>query len=348
MITTEIPVKNYFYLLSYAWNLLTEKDLIKVNFEDCETLDDLFSRILTSGVSLLIKKGVKKNYEYHQEDLSCIRGKISIQNSINLIISNKNKINCEFDELTYDILENRVIFQTLRNLLSSSINKDAKSSILKLLRFCGDITPIEIRKTDFKLMKKERCGLRALLINVCEVIYDSSLPSHENGERIFRDFINDERELGRLFEAFVFNFYREKLKAAAVTREEIAWGLTTHDELSKEYLPKMRTDVVIKIANTKLIIDTKFYKSTFQNFHQKDTIHSNNLYQIQSYVLHDSLSNIGSTRIGVLLYPTIKSSPILSYTLNSNSRLQVRTVDLSLEWFEIEKQLLEIYSELTA
>lgn len=348
MITTEIPVKNYFYLLSYAWNLLTEKDLIKVKLDDCETLDDLFARILISGTSLLVKKGVRKDYELHQEDLSCIRGKISVQDSINLILSNQNKLNCQFDELTYDILENRIIFQTLRNLLSSSIDKGSKSSIIKLLRLCGGISSIEIRKTDFKKLRRERCGLRALLINVCEIIYDSKLPLNEQGDRIFRDFINDERELGRLFEAFIYNFYKSKLTGSKVSRDDISWGLASSDEVSRSYLPRMRTDVVISSVNKKAIIDTKFYKETFQQFHSKQSVHSGNLYQIQSYVLHDSILNPDIERVGVLLYPVINPTPNLNYQLNPSNKIQVRTIDLSKDWQEIEKDLLDMYSELVA
>jgi 5-methylcytosine-specific restriction enzyme subunit McrC len=348
MITTEIPIKNYFYLLSYAWNLLTEKDLIKVQLDDCETLDDLFARILISGTSLLVKKGVRKDYELHQEDLSFIRGKISIQDSINLILSNQNKLSCQFDELTYDILENRIIFQTLRNLLSSSIDKDAKSSIIKILRLCGGISSTEIRKSDFKNLRRERCGLRALLINVCEIIYDSKLPLNEHGGRIFRDFINDERELGRLFEAFVYNFYKNKLTGSKVSRDDISWGLVSSDEVSRSYLPRMRTDVVISSGNKKAIIDTKFYKETFQQFHSKQSIHSGNLYQIQSYVLHDSILSPDIERVGVLLYPVINPTPKLKYQLNPNNMIQVRTIDLSKDWQEIERDLLDMYAEFAA
>src|SRR5690606_22553793 len=150
MITTEIPVKNYFFLLSYAWNMLRESSHLKVNFEKCNTPNDLFASILVNGLNVLIRKGLKKDYKPQVEPVGYIRGKILVSDSVPYFLSQKGKLICEHDDLTHNTLENQIIFQTLRNLQSSKIESGLKKEIHKLLRLSGDIQSIEIQKSHFK------------------------------------------------------------------------------------------------------------------------------------------------------------------------------------------------------
>jgi 5-methylcytosine-specific restriction enzyme subunit McrC len=349
MITTEIPVKNYFFLLSYAWDMLRENSYLKVDYESCSTPNDLFARILINGLNILIKKGLKKDYKSLTEPMGYLRGKILITESLPLIMSQQNKLMCQHHDLTHNVLENQIIFQTARNLQKSDINKHLKNELNKVIRLAADIEGIELNTGHFDKITKGRDRLQSLLLNVCEIVHLASLPNYSSGERIFRDFINDEKGLGRLFESFIYNFYKLNLdKQFSVTKDEISWGLAPLDEVSGVYLPRMRTDVVVQTPAKKIIIDTKFYKNTFQNFHHKDTVHSSNLYQIQSYILNDSLTGDKKNRTGVLLYPTIKETSPLFYKYADGNQLQVHTIDLSKEWHEIEISLLALIGKIAA
>ena len=344
MITTEIPIKNYYYLLSYAWNLLTERDILRVGIEDCGNLDDLFGRIICRGTELLIKKGIKKSYIESHEHTGNLKGKILFKESLPDLFRSNNMLCCEFDDLTHNILDNQIIFSTLHELLVSSTNHELKRSIRRLLSFSSSITRIKLQPNHFKIAKaSNRNGLYALLINVCEILYLSKLPNLESEERIFQDFINDERELAKLFEMFTYNFYRSKLGTTGTivtSQTQIAWGLQAMDHVSQSFLPKMKTDVIIQYAHQRIIIETKFYKETFQSFFEKETIHSSNLYQLQSYLLNDKMTGDEVNRVGLLIYPTIKPSNDLNYKFDEKTQLQVRTIDLSSPWQEIEARML--------
>lgn len=344
MITTEIPIKNYYYLLSYAWNLLTEKDSLRVGIEDCDSLDDLFGRIICRGTELLIKKGIKKNYVESQEHTGNLRGKIIFKESLNDIFRSNNMLCCEFDDLTFDVLDNQIIFSTLNALMASEISGELKSSTRRLLSYSSTISKIKLQSAHFKTAKAtNRNGLYALLINVCEILYLMKLPNLEGKEKIFQDFINDERELAKLFEMFTYNFYRSKLGStgsSVTSQTQIAWGLKAMDQISQSYLPKMKTDVIIHHAHQRIIIETKFYRETFQSFFEKETIHSSNLYQLQSYLLNDRMTGDEIGRVGLLIYPTVKPSNDLNYKFDEKTQLKVRTIDLSSPWQEIESRLL--------
>lgn len=347
MITTEIPVENYFYLLSYAWDMLKEKDSLKVDFENCPTLNDLYARILCNGFESLIKRGVKKRYQEYSERTSVLKGKISIKNSLNDLMSSSNKLVCEFDDLTYNILENQIIVSTLRSLLYKNIDNDIKKKIKKVLLFSRDIEVIELRKMHFHQSRNHnKHGLYALLINVAEIVYLSGLPTYKNGDNVFRDFINDERELARLFEKFVYNFYRKHLEKHERVgfQKKIDWAIEPMDDVSQKYLPNMNSDILVTNNERKIIIDTKFYKTTFQTNYGKDSIHSGNLYQLQSYVINDKATGERLKRIGLLLYPTVNKHEKLNYKIDNETFIQVQTIDLSKSWKSIEDHLLEIVS----
>lgn len=347
MITAEIPVENYFYLLSYAWDMLKEKDTLKVDFENCPTLNDLYARILCNGFESLIKRGVKKRYQEYSERALVLKGKISIKNSLNDLMSSSNKLVCEFDDLTYNILENQIIVSTLRSLLYKNIDKDLKKKIKKVLLFSNDIDVIDLRKSHFHQSRNHnKHGLYALLINVSEIVYFSGLPTYNTGNSIFRDFINDERELARLFEKFVYNFYRKHLKKTEKVgfQKKINWAIEPMDEVSQRYLPSMNSDILVANDERRIIIDTKFYKTTFQTNYGKDSIHSGNLYQLQSYVINDKATGERLKRVGLLLYPTVNKHEHLNYKIDNETYIQVQTIDLSKPWNSIEAHLLKIVS----
>jgi len=49
-------------------------------------------------------------------------------------------------------------------------------------------------------------------------------------------------------------------------------------------LPLMRTDIHLESANSRTIIDTKYYSETLQLHHGKNSLRSENLYQLVSYL----------------------------------------------------------------
>ena len=59
-----IPIENIYYLLCYAWNILDEKDKVKVSVDDRTELLDLFAKILIQGTRILLKRGIEKKLRF--------------------------------------------------------------------------------------------------------------------------------------------------------------------------------------------------------------------------------------------------------------------------------------------
>ena len=95
-----IPIQNLFYMLCYAWNILSIKDAISVSSEKIINSYNLLGRVFSYGVGKLIRQGFYRTYITKEDELSVLKGKVLLTNTINNASLIKKKIYCEFDEFT--------------------------------------------------------------------------------------------------------------------------------------------------------------------------------------------------------------------------------------------------------
>ena len=93
-----------------------------------------------------------------------------------------------------------------------------------------------------------------------------------------------------------------------------------------------------------LIIDAKYYTHTTQVQYDVHTLHSNNLYQIFTYVKNKATK--GGTVSGMLLYAKTDEDivPNNEYQMSGN-KISVKTLDLNCDFSEIAAQLDDIAIE---
>jgi len=110
----------------------------------------------------------------------------------------------------------------------------------------------------------------------------------------------------------------------------------------------MQTDIMLSQGKRILIIDAKYYEHTTQTQYDKHTLHSNNLYQLFTYVKNKEyeLREEQHEVAGMLLYAKTDEeiTPDQKYKMSGN-RIGVRTLDLNLGFDEIKKQLDGIVEE---
>ncbi|MBP3791368.1 MAG: hypothetical protein ILA26_04985 [Methanobrevibacter sp.] len=87
-------------------------------------------------------------------------------------------------------------------------------------------------------------------------------------------------------------------------------------------LPKIQSDVYLEYKNKVLIIDTKYYSRTTQEYWGVNTVHSGNLYQIFTYVKNKESELKGKCYpiSGMLLYAMANESiqPDNEYMMSGN------------------------------
>jgi 5-methylcytosine-specific restriction enzyme subunit McrC len=258
------------------------------------------------------------------------------------------KVDCSFDELSYNVLHNRILKSTIRALMSTEdVDKTIRDELSLSYRKLEAIEEIELRKNLFRRLQFSRNNFfYDFLMKICELITDNLLIDEEGKENKFRDFLQNEKAMAYLFEAFVGNFYRKHKSDHGFkvrTQKKIDWVGEPLDKTSEDYLPKMQADVILESSDKKIVLDTKYYKETLQEYHGKKTIHSENLYQIFSYIKNlEVLGGLNETCEGILLYPTIDASfPGADYEIQGH-RVSVRTVNLNQDWRGIHEELIRV------
>ena len=345
MSTNPIPIENIYYLLCYAWDKLDEADIVSVDKLDNKNILELLSRVLISGMGALIRRGLDREYVEINEESRSIRGKIDFNTTIKKNLLQNAQIACTYDDLSYNVLHNQIIKSTIRTLIRcNDIDKTLASQLAVIYRKLSGIDEIRITRKVFKNVRLNRNNhYYDFLLKICELINDKLIITDKEGNTKFRDFLRDERAMNRLFESFVRNFYKKELKGKyIVSRKNIPWNAIPLDEKSGDFLPNMQTDIYLESDDDRLIIDTKYYKEALQTYYDKQTIHSNNLYQIFAYLKNlEATGEENKGCRGMLLYPTTSEELSLSYDMDGHE-VSVKTINLNQHWKEIDKSLREI------
>ncbi len=339
-----IFIKNIYYMLSYAFQILKQGDYENVAAEQFEKIHDLFAAILVKGVSRQLKQGLYREYVPVKEDLSVMRGKLNINGTMALQMQRKRQFSCEFDEFSEDNIYNQILKTTIDRLVrADDVAAERRQSLKKLLVFFGNVKLIQPNYIAWnKLIYQRNNRNYELLLNICYFILNGMLQTTENGEYKLLAFSDEHME--RLYERFILEYYRQHHAELNPSAQHIKWNLTEEpDNAMIQFLPDMRTDITLHKDGKKLIIDAKYYgKAMIQNF-DKSTLRSAHLYQIFAYVRNMDTENTGNVS-GLLLYARTEEEVFPDgkpFVIGGNS-IGAKTLDLNQEFSVIAKQLDEI------
>lgn len=339
---TSIPIQNIYYLLSYSWDLLEEAEELAVETEELPQVADLLARLLINGTQRLLRRGMDRSYFPQTEVLSTLRGRVNFGDTIRKLLLDQGKAQCDFEEFLPDLLHNRILKTTLLALAGTEgLASRQRTDLHTLLRRLDGISHLRLRKAHFSEVRLHRNNAHyRLLMHLCELVYDNLLVNEETGQRVFRNFLRDERQMARLFERFIANFYRKETGWKVSPQEQIPWDTCTPCDL----LPEMNADAVLRAPSRTLVVECKFYQETLQSgrWSDKPKLRSQHLYQLTAYVenLRSSLSADDELE-GILVYPTVNTCIRENLQL-AGKQIKVRTLELNAPWEQIASELIEI------
>lgn len=336
-----IRIKNIYYMLSYAFQILNEREYKSISTEEFENSADLCAAILIKGVTSQIKRGLRKEYILNTEETSLIKGKIDISNSIKQQSFINRKMVCSYDEFSVNSYLNKIIKTTMLLLLRSDINVGRKKELKKLLLYFVEVDVLPIRNINWKVQYNRNNQSYQMLISICYLIIKGLLQTTSNGSTKLLDFF-DEQRMYRLYEKFILEYYKKEHPRLKVSASQIPWALD--DDIS-DMLPIMQSDIMLRYGEKTLIIDAKYYAHTMQIQYNTQTLHSNNLYQIFTYVKNFDRDLTGNVS-GMLLYAKTDENvlPKNIYKMSGNM-IVVETLDLSVDFTLIKKALDDIADE---
>lgn len=343
-----ILIKNVYYMLSYAFVALRQLDERRIATEKFENMHNLFAAILSNGIGRQLKQGLYREYVNRREDLPMMRGKIDMQGTIKNKMEKKHLLTCDFDELSENNMLNQVLKTTVMLLLRhAEVDADYKDDLRKKMLFFSDVDELEPFNIQWSSMRFQRNNQTyRMLIGICQMVIEGMLLTTDDGEYKLASFV-DEQEMNRLFEKFILEYFAKEHPEIEASSSQISWAL---DDGVGTLLPAMQSDVMLqnKTRDKVLIIDAKYYTHITQTHYDTHKLHSNNLYQIFTYVKNKD-AEFGKkphTVSGMLLYAKTDEElqPACIYQMSGN-KISVRTLDLNREFWEIAGQLDNIVSE---
>lgn len=330
-------------MLAYAFETLNKGKYEDLAVESFDEIYDLLADIFCKEIGVQLKQGLYREYINRIDELSVMRGKVNISGTIRSRFFKKRTLTCEYDEFSENNIYNQIIKSTVIMLLKNSkLKSKYKDELKKKMIFFSEVNEINltnIKWSNIKFYKNNQTY--RLLISICQLIVEGMLITTDKGSYKLVSYIN-EQSMSKLYEKFVLEYYKKHFPMIKVTSSQISWFL---DDGISTMLPKMQSDIHLQKENKVLIIDTKYYSRTTQKHFNKHTIHSNNLYQIFTYVKNKDYE-FGEEEhyvSGMILYAKTEEEmhPNVVYQMHGN-QITVKTLDLNREFGEISKQLNDI------
>ena len=339
-----IPIANIYYLLCYALSHVDERDVVRLEeLKGLARVHDLLGKVLAEGTFRLIRRGIDRGYRAVREDLAGIRGKIAVSETVKRAVRARGLVVCDFEELSHDVLHNRILRSTLGSLLRlPDLDSDVYAEVRNAYTKLSGVRVVRLNRRLFRQVQLDRNRrYYRFLLSVCWLIHEQLLVDERSGDARFADFSEDRME--KLYEDFIIEFYRREQERYRVNHRgrAIAWsdeGTTDHH---RSKLPRMEADIILEAPDRRIIMDAKYYREAIGGRYG-GKLHSANLYQLLAYLRNREATNTpGPRHEGILLYPTVDTAVDVEVYLEGFS-VRARSIDLAQDWREIQRDMLKL------
>ena len=342
MIDRSIVIQNVYVMLAYAFRAIKAKSISRVGSENFDNLHDLLAEILIRGMNSQIKRGLHQEYLSRTEELSTVRGRIDIAQTVNRHAHSRGRVVCNFDEYLPDTPHNQALKSVISLLIRrGNISRARQVSLRRLLPYLEDVALVPPTSVRWNELHYHRANASyRLLLGVCELIVLGLLPNEDDGDMKLESWFSDEA-MSTLYERFLREYFVLHHPELSPSAPLIDWAVSDGIASGLHQLPKMRTDLTLRKGANRLIIDAKYYGKSMQTnrFSAKSTVNSANLYQILTYVKNEDVKQTGNVA-GLLLYAKTGGfeQPELDVVVQG-SRIGAQTLDLNKPWVEVRAEL---------
>ena len=341
---SKIPIANIYYLLCYAWDHVEERDVVRLEaLEELEKVQDLLGKVLAEGTFRLIRRGIDRGYREVHEDVAGIRGKMAVGETAKRALRARGQVACDFEELSYDVLHNRILRSTLKTLLRlSDLHLAVRAEVRNAYTKLDGVSVVPLNRRLFQQVQLDRNRrYYRFLLSVCWLIHEHLLVDEQSGKARFTEF--SEERMEKLYEDFIIQFYRREQDRFRVNQRGrvISWLDEGTPDHQRSKLPRMEADVILEAPDRRIIMDAKYYRDTLGGRYG-GKLHSNNLYQLLAYLRNrEATVASGPRHEGILLYPTVDAPVAVDVCLEGFS-VRARSIDLAQKWSNIHDGMLAL------
>ena len=231
-----IPVRNWWYMLLYAWRDVDFDSQFRTSAEIGPDLRELLTRFLVFFTRRQIRRGLRGDYVERSEEMTGVRGRVDFQKTIHDLTMYRGRLTCEFEEFTLNVPRNQIIRSTFSRSLSLGFTdvekrddpkvKSLVADVQTLVRLMHEIDRARITKrliaSELKNLGRNEVEYK-LILKICMMLRDPATPIEDTGALLeLVDWARGNEP--RLFERFVANFYKLNL-------DNSEWRVQYHKQL---------------------------------------------------------------------------------------------------------------------
>ena len=303
-ITPKVPVSNLFYMISVAFDLAWP---FREEFARVEVFEDVLAaiaQIFAEFVERRVEVGLYRSYVEEEENLNCIRGRISFAEDVRHNLLARHRIYCRYAEFTWDIEENQIIRQVAHLLSGWGFHTELRLRLSRLDTALAEVQPTALASSAIGRFRYSRLNDDYRPIHqLCRLFLEGSSLSEQLGVCDSRTFLLD---MNKLFEAFVTQVLQESTDGHIRVVEQSELPLGEDDKV------KMRPDLIIESQGKLVLVADCKYKQT-----ESEIYRNHDFYQVLAYC------TAAGVRRGLLIYP-LHSGPVQDF-------VKIRNVDVLIE-----------------
>lgn len=256
---------------------------------------DIFIRLFCERLHSELMQGMIREYVTQQENLPVLRGRLRIEQQLKHNLAHRERLFCQYDELSADNARNRILKYVLSLLLKITAGDIARKQVVELLMRFDAIGDIRAEVSDIDRLVFDRATSRYRpVFEQCRWFLQSLYPDVVAGGTPSLALLFD---MNRLFEAYVASQLRKPVWAQGLQlREQGPQKYLIRREADGACLFMMKPDMAILDQKVVIAIADAKWKILDES-DKKMGISQSDLYQMAGYA-----SRYGVKRLA-LVYP---------------------------------------------
>lgn len=247
---------------------------------------DVFIQLFLEAVNLLIKRGVSRHYQPKEENLAYLKGKLLVSQQIRTNLVMKHRHYMQFDELSSNRAENRLIRSALKWALKR-VKGNTKHLCQELLFHFTDIPESKNIRLDLQSWQRGR-HVRHYepVLPWLEMIFKENSPTSVDGSTNMLSILFP---MEKVFEDYVALSLKKQFPDYDIKTQVREQSLITHTHVvapkafEKKRLFQLRPDLHITYENRIIIGDTKWKLINEKHHTKKYGIKESDIYQMLAY-----------------------------------------------------------------
>ena len=288
-----------------------------------QSLLDIFILNFCEQLHAQIMQGMIRRYIERRENLNVLRGRLRIEQQFKHNLAHRERLFCQYDELSEDNLHNQVIKYVLRLLSKAALGVAARKQVNELQMHFDPISDIAVDIVMLEQLSFDRSTARyESIFDQCRWFLEGFHPDVMAGDASCMSLLFN---MNQLFETFVASGLRK-----------IAWGrgLRLREQGPQKYMARrvntdtqlflMKPDISFLDENNRVVLIADAKWKVLDESEKKLGISQPDLYQIESYAARYQVKELA------LIYPMQQklTAPVQMNFQGSGARLTLLPYDV--------------------